>query len=166
MKVPVCLLPLLFLILSALSAPLAAAEPQEVEWIELMPKEDLELLQNMPEIGHESNDPAALPEQLMTGNVVEAMDQRNIRIPGFVVPLEFSDDKRVTEFFLVPYFGACIHVPPPPPNQVIHVSYPEGIHVDALYEPYWITGTLKTERISNDVADASYIMTADDVRLY
>lgn len=163
MKVPVCLLPLLLL---TLSGPLMAEEPREVEWIELMPKEDLELLQNMPEIGHESNDPAELPEELMSGNVVEAMDERNIRIPGFVVPLEFSDDKRVTEFFLVPYFGACIHVPPPPPNQVIHVSYPEGIHVDALYEPYWISGVLKTERISNDVADASYVMTADDVRLY
>ncbi|MDX1587534.1 MAG: DUF3299 domain-containing protein [Oleiphilaceae bacterium] len=163
MKVSICLSCLLGLLMSA---HLVASEAQEVEWIDLMPEEDIEFIQNMPEIGHDGNDPVSLPEELMTGNVVEAMDQRNIRIPGFVVPLEFSDDKRVTEFFLVPYFGACIHVPPPPPNQIIHIRYPEGIHVDALYEPYWVSGTLKTERISNDVADASYVMTADKVELY
>lgn len=163
MKLSVWLLSALLL---GLANPLLAAQPTEVEWIELMPKEDLEFLQNMPEIDHEGNEPFSLPEELMTGNVVDSMDQKAIKIPGFVVPLEFTDDKRVTEFFLVPYFGACIHVPPPPPNQIIHISYPQGIHVDALYEPYWVTGTLRTERISNDVADASYIMSADRVELY
>ena len=80
-----------------------------------------------------------------------------------MVPLEFDDTKRVTEFFLVPYFGACIHVPPPPPNQLIHVTYPEGIQVEVLYDPCRIKGTLRAERVSNDVGEASYTMKADSV---
>jgi len=154
------------LLLSAATV-VAASQPPEVEWIELMPEEDLELLKNMPEITHDGNEPAKLPDELMTGRVVPEFNNKAIRIPGFIVPLDYrDDDKRVTEFFLVPYFGACIHVPPPPPNQIIHVTYEKGVHVEALYEPYWISGTLKTTEISNEVADASYIMDADDVWLY
>ena len=151
------------LLLAAVSVQ--AAVP-EVEWLELMPEEDIELIENMPEISHEGNEPAALPEELMTGRVVSTFDEKDIRIAGFVVPLEYEDDQRVTEFFLVPYYGACIHVPPPPPNQIIHVSYPEGFHVDALYEPFWIQGRIFTERVSNDTAESSYTMDADDVTLY
>ncbi len=149
-----------------LAAGSVSAGAPEVDWLELMPEEDLELLENMPEITHEGNEPAELPDELMTGNVVSEFDGQDIRIGGFIVPLEHEDDKRVTEFFLVPYYGACIHVPPPPPNQIIHVSYPEGVHVDVLYEPYWIQGKLSTEQVSNDVADSSYTMDADDVTLY
>lgn len=149
-----------------LTAGSAHAGVPEVEWLELMPEEDIELLENMPEISHEGNAPAELPEELMTGRVVSGFNEKDIRIAGFIVPLEHKDDQRVTEFFLVPYYGACIHVPPPPPNQIIHVSYPDGIHVDVLYEPYWIQGKLLTNEVSNDVAESSYTMDADDVTLY
>ena len=58
------------------------------------------------------------------------------RIPGFVVPLKTTEDIRILEFFLVPYYGACIHVPPPPPNQIIHVKYKEGFTLEALYRSF------------------------------
>lgn len=150
---------------------LAAATAQgddvrEIEWIELMPQEDLELLQNMPEIEHSGNDPAELPQELLEGNTVSEFENQRIKLPGFVVPLEYEEDQRVTEFFFVPYYGACIHVPPPPPNQIVHVTYEEGFYLDALYEPFYIKGTLKTDRISNEVAEASYVMDAEDVWLY
>ena len=148
-----------------LAAPVSA-EYAEIEWLDLMPQEDIELLENMPEINHEGNEPAELPEELMTGRVVPEFNERDIRIPGFIVPLEYKEDKRVTEFFLVPYYGACIHVPPPPPNQIIHVSYPDGIHVDVLYEPFWIEGRIFTHEVSNEVADSSYTMDATEVTLY
>jgi hypothetical protein len=39
----------------------------------------------------------------------------SIRMPGYVLPLEFKD-RKVVEFLLVPTVGACIHTPPPPAN--------------------------------------------------
>jgi hypothetical protein len=150
----------------AAAGTVAANEYQEVNWTELMPAEDLRLLEEMPQIAHEGNAAPKLPEQLMQGRVVPEMDGRSIRIPGFVVPLEVTEDRRVTEFFLVPYYGACIHVPPPPPNQIIHVRYEAGFTPDALYDPFWITGTLRTDEVANDVAESSYVMEADEVTLY
>jgi len=151
-----------------LNAPAARAdaEAREVDWLELMPAEDLKLLESMPEIEHEGDGPRSLPDEIMTGRVVEAMNGTNARIPGFVVPLEVSDDQRITEFFLVPYYGACIHVPPPPPNQIIHVRYEEGFTLDALYNPFWIEGELRTERVENDVASASYVISATHIEPY
>ncbi|MFP3457944.1 DUF3299 domain-containing protein, partial [Psychrobacter sp. SIMBA_152] len=69
--------------------------------------------------------------------VVEALDGKKVRIPGYVVQLE-GDADNVTEFLLVPYFGACIHVPPPPPNQIIHVEYAEGVPYENTYDAVWI----------------------------
>jgi hypothetical protein len=43
-----------------------------------------------------------------------------VRLPGYVVPLEYSQGA-IREFLLVPYFGACIHSPPPPANQIVLV---------------------------------------------
>jgi len=74
-------------------------------------------------------------DALVSTQVRPEFDQQNIRLPGFIVPLEFDDDMNISEFFLVPYFGACIHMPPPPPNQIIFVRYPQGLQLDALYTP-------------------------------
>lgn len=64
-----------------------------------------------------------------------------IKMPGFLLPLNFDGDE-VTEFLLVPFVGACIHVPPPPPNQIVYVEYNEGFKNQGLYQPIWITGKL------------------------
>jgi len=76
--------------------------------------------------------------------VNESILDKNIRIPGYVLPLEFKDRKAV-EFLLVPTVGACIHTPPPPANQIVHVSYPEGIEVNGLFTPVWITGIMMAQ---------------------
>ena len=73
----------------------------------------------------------------MSTRVIEAFDGKAIRIPGFIVPLEQNDEQKATAFFVVPYFGACLHMPPPPPNQILYVEYEEGIAVENLYDPYW-----------------------------
>jgi len=139
---------------------------QEIDWLELMPEEDLNLLENMPEVSHEGDGPAALPDEIMTGRVVPEMDGRSGRIPGFVVPLKTTQDMRILEFFLVPYYGACIHVPPPPPNQIIHVKYKKGFKLEALYDPVWIEGTLMIEKTENDIASSSYSIVAENVSPY
>ncbi|MGI1661741.1 DUF3299 domain-containing protein [Palleronia sp. KMU-117] len=77
----------------------------------------------------------------------------SVRLPGYMLPLKFQDRKAV-EFLLVPTVGACIHTPPPPANQVVHVVYPEGIEVDGLFRPVWITGTMVAQ---SSVQDVGYV---------
>ena len=89
-----------------------------------------------------------------------------IRIPAFIVPLEFDDEQRVTQFFMVPFFGACIHLPPPPPNQTIFVNYPQGFKLDDLTEAYWVSGIIKTSKVENDLATAAYTMEVHYLELY
>ena len=70
----------------------------------------------------------------------------NVRIPGYVIPLEFSGDE-VTEFLLVPYYGACIHTPPPPANQIIHVRSEAGVQFGGLFDAVWVSGQLGLEKV-------------------
>ncbi|HWK55033.1 MAG TPA: DUF3299 domain-containing protein, partial [Hyphomicrobiales bacterium] len=98
--------------------------------------------------------------------VVPEMDQRRIRLAGFVVPLDYDEQEHVTRFFLVPYFGACIHTPPPPPNQIVYVSYSKGFELPTLWDPFFIEGTLSTTLIENDMASAAYSLEADNILPY
>ena len=73
------------------------------------------------------------------------LDGQLVRIPGYALPLEFTGTA-VKEFLLVPYFGACIHVPPPPPNQMVFVTLDRPYAITRLFDPVWITGRMKVER--------------------
>src|SRR4029453_15056770 len=97
--------------------------------------------------------------------LVESMNNARGRIAGFVVPLEYVGDK-VTEFLLVPYFGACIHLPPPPPNQIIHVFAAQPITRKQAARPLWVNGTLQTVASSNEFGSAGYRMQAEEISAY
>lgn len=88
--------------------------------------------------------------------VVPALEGQRVKLPGFVVPLEM-DAKKIDQFLLVPYYGACIHVPPPPANQTVHVVTRQGKAFDGqLFDVVWVTGTVRVERLSSDLAEAGY----------
>jgi hypothetical protein len=159
---------LMICLLLSFSGPGAAEEQwPELDWLELMPEEDLRLLESLPQVDHEGGGPAALLDEILTGRVVPEMDGTRARIPGFVVPLKtVGPEQRIVEFFLVPYYGACIHVPPPPPNQIIHVTYKPGFTLTGLHEPVWIQGTLKTKSVENDIASSSYKLVSEKVEPY
>jgi len=154
-----------------------------IEWIDLMPAHHLEALLNPPEyladiedgtredridstIQHSSNSDiegdikglSKYQQALISTDVIGEMDGQKIRLPGYVVPLELDENRDVLSFFLVPFFGACIHAPPPPPNQIIYVESAEGFLLESLYDPVWISGTLSTQMIENDLATAAYTM--------
>ena len=82
------------------------------------------------------------------------------------MPLEYNAEQQLTDFFLVPYFGACIHVPPPPPNQIIYVRIPKGMPLQDIYTPYWVQGALKIETKENDLGVSSYSLDALSVEVY
>jgi hypothetical protein len=93
------------------------------------------------------------------------IDGRLVKIPGFVVPLDFEAEQ-VAEFFLVPFFGACIHVPPPPPNQIIMVRPAEPIRGLAAMEVVWVYGPISVEGYANELGHAGYAIAADKVEFY
>ena len=156
-----------------------------VMWTDLIPPEELEILMNPPqwiteiEDGSEedqiasqiSNTLAAAEDDryqqaLVSTNVNAEMNGALVRVPGFVVPLEFDEEQVITQFFLVPYFGACLHMPPPPPNQIILVDSPSGLQLDQLYTPFWISGKLSTSVTENEMATAAYSLTMASYEVY
>ena len=78
-------------------------------------------------------------------SVVQSLDGQNVRIGGYLLPLEY-DRTKVTEFLLVPYVGACIHVPPPPPNQIVYVRFSIGYKLPKLFSPVWVQGQMHVGR--------------------
>lgn len=190
----------LLLTASTHAAPENLARPAiTVEWTELLPDEDLRLLESIPQVDHESlsdeelaqDAPAegfnsntsafedqvakaiaeskqALAEEKKSGRdwrdalkstkVRPEFNNKRIRIAGYIVPIEYDDNQVITEFFLVPYFGACIHVPPPPPNQLIYVKHPKGFTLPDLYTPFWVDGTVVIETQENELGLSAYSM--------
>lgn len=158
---------------------------ETIEWPDLMPPEVLAILLNPPEYIAEIEDGSAedqissqmksavnqseedaYQQALVSTDVNENLDGALIRIPGFVVPLEFDEEQTISQFFLVPYFGACLHMPPPPPNQIILVNAPKGIQMSALYDPFWIEGQLSTNFQENDMATSAYAMQLQRIEPY
>ena len=150
----------------------AAAKPGavlELDWEELIPKDARSRFAGggppapMHDYLGEGGMAAAQP---MDFSVNEQLDGASVKIPGFIVPLDVGKDGLVTEFFLVPYFGACIHVPPPPPNQIVYVKSDKGLALDSIYEAYWVTGKMKVARKNTQLGAAAYSLAAHKVEIY
>ncbi|XVJ69313.1 MAG: DUF3299 domain-containing protein [Rhizobacter sp.] len=95
----------------------------------------------------------------------DKMDGALIRIPGYVVPLEDSKEG-MKEFLLVPYFGACIHSPPPPANQIIHVLPNQPVRGLRSMDAVWIQGPIKAFRHDSFMGVSGYRMQAQGVELF
>ncbi|MCM0289678.1 DUF3299 domain-containing protein [Pseudomonas aeruginosa] len=143
-----------------LGSAVARAAPRELTWSQLIPAPIHDLANALSEAG-----PAA-SQQSPNAPVVKALDGIEAKLPGYIVPLEISEAGLVTEFLLVPYYGACIHVPPPPSNQIVYVKTAKGVQMDELYQPFWVEGTFKVENASSELAAAGYRMQASKVTPY
>ncbi len=148
--------------------------PPELEWDALIPDEyqPEKLLAEYQIDDLADDDPRAaelmakLQEFWDQAPVREDLDGRQIRLPGFVVPVE-ADEEETTGFLLVPYYGACIHVPPPPANQTVYVLTETGKGTrPELFDVIWVTGTMSVSRIENDIAEAGYTLYATDIAPY
>ncbi|WP_425666866.1 DUF3299 domain-containing protein [Vibrio tubiashii] len=140
-----------------------AEDTLTLEWIDLIPESERNQFDSygMPAIDHSGGS----MEQSMVGSVRQELNGSKVKIPGFVIPLE-GDANMVTEFLLVPYFGACIHVPPPPPNQIIYVNFPKGAPVQQLWDVVYVIGTLKTETVSHELAQTGYVIQGTEIAEY
>jgi hypothetical protein len=118
------------------------------------------LIDSTPEGSPEENEIFdKMMAELNTAPANEKLNGKKVKIPGFVSPLEENGGK-VTEFLLVPYFGACIHVPPPPLNNTLLIKpKPEhAIPFDKTYEPVWVLGSMQVKTTSTDLAQAGYLI--------
>ncbi|MBU0500566.1 MAG: DUF3299 domain-containing protein [Gammaproteobacteria bacterium] len=154
----------------------AVGQPEVLKWDALVPEDfNPDKLFEKYELDKMKDDDPRADEFLRemkkvwkAAPVVEAMEGRLVKLPGFIVPLETEGD-RVSEFFLVPYFGACIHVPPPPANQMVYVVMEKGKSVEVtgdMFEAVWVTGTLHIKGTSNELGDAGYILKATATEPY
>jgi len=103
-------------------------------------------------------DQTAMDDALGNTPIVESLDGTQISIPGFIVPLD-GDEEMITEFLLVPYFGACIHTPPPPSNQMIHVVPKYPLLQDESWDAITVVGTMAAQGVTSEYGAASYSMT-------
>ena len=158
----------------------AMAAPDEVrdlEWEELMPEgwdplAELDALTTGDDLEDLSDNSVqaielfnAYQEAVRSAPVVPELDGQKVRLPGFVVPLDFEGTE-TSEFLLVPYFGACIHVPPPPSNQIVYVKTVAGYPLQELFDPVWVTGEIRTHAHLNEVGDAGYTLQATIIEPY
>ena len=166
-----------------LGATAFADEPRVLTWDDLMPgggaalqpppaghspmsDEDLMNGENWDEDWEEDTFEEAFSTPVYPTGVVEELDGVLVKLPGFVVPLEISADGNVSEFLLVPYFGACIHYPPPPPNQLVYVKSDQPMDLESTWEPIWVTGELKTEYVESGLGAAGYSMESQKIEAY
>jgi len=105
--------------------------------------------------------------------VVPELDGQRVKLPGFLLPLEF-DEKKVTEFLLVPWFGACIHTPPPPANQIVFVTMEKGYDNLEQFAPVWVWGEMQVKSTQRSLylvdgesgIDTGYTLVAEKVTPY
>jgi hypothetical protein len=154
----------------------ATGQPRTLTWKDLVPA-DFRLEEVLAKFQQQSmsvidGDPKAqqlmkdLAELYRNAPVVQALDGQLVRIPGFVVPLD-ADFKNVRSFLLVPYFGACIHTPPPPPNQIVHVVADKPLRGnDLMSDAIWVTGVMNVKRSTTELAEAGYVLRVREVKPY
>jgi hypothetical protein len=176
LKLPLLFLPLISILSAAWlnSAPADAAESYpEIKWEALVPKGwdpgrefkglDLAKLQDSDPRAMEALD--KLKSLWDNAPVEHALNGKKVRIAGFALPLERKGDK-VTEFLLVPYFGACVHTPPPPANQIIHARSSAPLAGVTMMQALWVYGTLGIDRAQTDWGVAGYRLQVERVEPY
>ena len=152
-------------VLAALLAAAAAraADPLDLTWDRLAPGGGGAL---SGIVGH-GEAPADGADGAADYEVVDDFNGETVRLPGYLVPLDLGPDGGA-EFLLVPYFGACIHVPPPQPNQIVivYITTEEPYMLEALFEPVSVTGRFDTVTLATDLAAVAYSLSADSIDAY
>lgn len=174
---------LLSLLLAFAIAPEAKGDaPRQLKWADLIPKaapaaptvKSKTFFSGATSIPDGGPPPPPLPEgkfmsvkRRQPGGdrqpaIVAELEGQTVSIGGYVVPLDL-DATTVKEFLLVPFVGACIHVPPPPANQIIYVKADKGFEIGGAFDPVTVTGKIHTTAAFTGLADAGYTITPDSI---
>lgn len=146
------------------SHPAVAEGVVDLDWDDLLP-EDQRGIARAPRglVEHDGADLAR--QQPLTSEVRTDWNGQVVRLPGFIVPIDHKGTG-VTAFILVPYVGVCVHVPPPPPNQLVFVTVETPYQSAGLFEPVYVTGMFGTASTSTQLAEIGYALSADRIEPY
>lgn len=134
----------------------------DLQWHDLLPEGEVfvpNVLQDL--IDHDG--PSLSSQQPASSGVRTDWNGQVVRLPGFIVPLD-QRGTGVVAFILVPFVGACIHVPPPPANQLVFVTTEEPYESAGLFEPVQVTGLFSVSSVSTYLADVGYALTAENIK--
>ena len=153
---------ILALAASSLGPKLVKAEEYiDLEWTDLIPEGQPIIPPVIQElIQHDG--PSMSDEQPPSYGVRTEWNGQIVRLPGFIVPIDYSGTG-VTAFILVPFVGACVHVPPPPANQLVFVTTETPYETKGLFEPVNVIGMFGTASMSTQLADIAYALSADHI---
>jgi len=156
-------------LLLAVHVATGAAEPTTLLWKDLLPPEwdSWHYYQNFyrlfPKVDDiDDKDPRALAilaEMRRISAKVPSrddLDGRSVRVPGFIAPLRQGSAREIVEFLLVPYQGACIHRPPPPANQIVHVEPRSPVAAELVVRPVWVSGVIEVQRTETPLGSTTY----------
>lgn len=157
----------------AQSAPArGGGNPRTITWEELVPKDwdPMALFRDKPTALIREGSAAERELMKEMRDVWDKAPTRDdlkgqrVRLPGYVVPLDMLGD-RLQDFLLVPYFGACIHSPPPPANQIVHITLKKPQALRTM-DVVWVTGVIGIERQDTGMGVSAYAILADLVEPY
>ena len=136
----------------------------DLKWADLVPEGESvtpQLFQGI--INHDQSN--LMSEQPASSGIRTDWNGQIVRIPGFIVPIDYSGTG-VTAFILVPFVGACVHVPPPPANQLVFVTTQDPYESTGLFEAVQVTGMFGTASTKTQLADIGYALSADHIESY
>jgi hypothetical protein len=165
---------------TGIDAPIERAEPivpagsvaEALSWRDLIPTEELQI---MDDLNSGNADPSLMSRfigsspvegQMGTFNTVTDLDGLHVRMPGYILPINFQQSGQAREFLLLPYHGACVHYPPPPPNQIVYLTSDKPISFNNLWEPIYAEGVMSINRVDTDLAASAYSMQAIEITPY
>ena len=138
-----------------------AEEYVDLNWTDLVPAGQPIVPQMIQELLQHDQAPLSNQQPASMGIRTEWNNQI-VRLPGFIVPIDYSGTG-VTAFILVPYVGACVHVPPPPANQLVFVTTNVPYEGTGMFEAVNVTGMFGTASMSTQLADVAYALSADQI---
>ncbi len=149
--------------MAAMALPRAAwaSDFIDLNWTDLIPEGESKMpafIQGL--IDHDV--PAMSAMQPPSSGVRTDWNGQTVRLPGYVVPIDYSGTG-VTAFILVPFVGACVHVPPPPAHQLVFVTTEEPYEGKGLFEAVNVTGMFGTASTLTQLAQISYALSADHI---
>lgn len=137
----------------------------DLDWEDLLP-EDQSTIPNTLRSFLPHDEQMPLTSQQPASNGVRGdWNGQIVRLPGFIVPIDY-EGTGVSAFILVPYVGACVHVPPPPANQLVFVTTPTPYESDGLFEPVNVIGMFGVSSLRTHLAEVGYALSADEILPY
>lgn len=154
-------------LLLGLGVARAETPPIELSWDQLIPEDARGTLYGtMRALGIiEHGELSTGFDQELGARVTHEFDGKRVRLPGFAVPLDF-EGTGTRQMLLVPYVGACIHVPPPPPNQIVFVRSETPYELTDYFDAIWVVGTFSTMAVATELAEIGYTLEAESIEPY